>query len=360
MGAGLLMALVERVPKVPRWSFSLAQGFIGALVARSLSADSWAALGASWPYVLGGTAWGLVAGVLASLALLRLRILPGPSAFWCLSPGGAGVMVIMSGNYGADMRLVAFAQYYRVLMVSLMAVTVSAFFLSAPAGSQAQPPLNFFPAFDPAALAGTAAAVLLGCGLALLLPIPGGLLLLPMAMAVILKAVLHFQVTLPPWLLHPCYALIGWRIGLTFTKSILVSILRMMPALTAAILMMIAGCALYSLALWKGLGLTPLTAYLASCPGGLDAVTIIASSSGSAADLPFIMAMQAMRLLVVITSGPWLYSWLTSRCGFCQSAKNCAESPTSPPESPAGPPQAPSGPTAGGAPGPPEPPPAGR
>jgi hypothetical protein len=28
------------------------------------------------------------------------------------------------------------------------------------------------------------------------------------------------------------------------------------------------------------------------------------------------MAMQATRLLVVITSGPWLYSWLTRRYGF--------------------------------------------
>jgi uncharacterized membrane protein AbrB (regulator of aidB expression) len=59
---------------------------------------------------------------------------------------------------------------------------------------------------------------------------------------------------------------------------------------------------------------------LASCPGGLDAVTIIASSSGSAADLPFIMAMQAMRLVVVITSGPWLYSWLTRLYGFSKTS----------------------------------------
>jgi uncharacterized membrane protein AbrB (regulator of aidB expression) len=167
-------------------------------------------------------------------------------------------MVIMSGSYGADMRLVAFAQYYRVLLVSLLAVGVSAIWLAAPVG--AQPPLIIFPPFDPAGLAGTVAAVLLGWGLARSLPIPGGLLLLPMLMAVILKAAFGLPVTLPTWLLYPCYALIGWRIGLTFTKSILMAILRMIPSLTIAILMMVAGCALYSLVLWRGLGLSPLTA----------------------------------------------------------------------------------------------------
>jgi uncharacterized membrane protein AbrB (regulator of aidB expression) len=91
--------------------------------------------------------------------------------------------------------------------------------------------------------------------------------------------------------------------------------MKLIPALTAAITAMVGGCGLYSLVLWKGLGLSPLTSYLASCPGGIDAVTIIASGSG-AADLPFIMAMQAMRLLIVILGGPWLYSWLTKRYGF--------------------------------------------
>lgn len=324
MSAAVIMAgILERTPKIPAWSFLMAQGFIGALVARSLSAESWAALGSSWPFVFGGTLWGLGAGALSSLVLFRLKLLPGPSAFWCLSPGGAGVMVIMSGTYGADMRLVAFAQYYRVLLVSLMAITVSATWLAGPGGPA--PPTIFFPRIDPASLAVTVAAVLTGYGVARLVPIPGGLLLLPMFAAVLFSSVFHAPVTLPPWIMYPCYALVGWRIGLTFTRSILVAIFRLILPITAAILAMVIGCAIYSLVLWRGLGLSPLTAYLASCPGGLDAVTIIAS--GSDADLAFVMTMQAMRLLVVILSGPWLYSWLTRRYGFqrVDSSKSASE-----------------------------------
>jgi hypothetical protein len=47
-----------------------------------------------------------------------------------------------------------------------------------------------------------------------------------------------------------------------------------------------------------------LTAYLATSPGGADAVAIIAASSR--VDLPFVMAMQIVRLLVALLVGPTL------------------------------------------------------
>jgi membrane AbrB-like protein len=51
-------------------------------------------------------------------------------------------------------------------------------------------------------------------------------------------------------------------------------------------------------------GVDPLTAYLATSPGGADSVAIIAASTK--VDLPFVMAMQAARLIVVILTGPSL------------------------------------------------------
>ncbi|MGO7675483.1 AbrB family transcriptional regulator, partial [Rhizobium ruizarguesonis] len=43
--------------------------------------------------------------------LTRWQVLPGTTAVWGSSPGGASAMVIMSEAYGADARLVAFMQY---------------------------------------------------------------------------------------------------------------------------------------------------------------------------------------------------------------------------------------------------------
>jgi len=47
-----------------------------------------------------------------------------------------------------------------------------------------------------------------------------------------------------------------------------------------------------------------VTAYLATSPGGLDAVAIIAASTKL--DMPFIMALQTARIVLVIAIGPYL------------------------------------------------------
>ncbi len=59
-------------------------------------------------------------------------------------------------------------------------------------------------------------------------------------------------------------------------------------------------------------GIDPLTAYLATSPGGADSVAIIAASSGQV-DLSFVMAMQTARLVVVLALGPFIARWLGRR-----------------------------------------------
>jgi hypothetical protein len=51
-------------------------------------------------------------------------------------------------------------------------------------------------------------------------------------------------------------------------------------------------------------GIDPLTAYLATSPGGSDSVAIITAST--TADVSFVMAMQTVRLLAVLFVGPAL------------------------------------------------------
>ena len=53
----------------------------------------------------------------------------------------------------------------------------------------------------------------------------------------------------------------------------------------------------------RALGIDPLTAYLATSPGGMDSVAIIAAASDSV-DLSFVMALQAARFLFVLIFGP--------------------------------------------------------
>ena len=127
-----------------------------------------------------------------------------------------------------------------------------------------------------------------------------GPLLLPLFIGAPLSTT-HIWRTLPPWLLAICYALVGWSIGLRFTRAIVLYAARQLPRIFASIFTLIAMCGGLGFALHEAAGTDPLTAYLATSPGGADAVAIIAASSP--VDVPFVMAMQIGRLLMVILIG---------------------------------------------------------
>jgi membrane AbrB-like protein len=119
-----------------------------------------------------------------------------------------------------------------------------------------------------------------------------------------LSATHLLTITLPPWLLAICYAMVGWAIGLRFTREAIIYAWKQLPIILASIFTLIAMCGCLAFALHEAAGTDPLTAYLATSPGGADAVAIIASSSR--VDLPFVMAMQIGRLLVALLVGPAL------------------------------------------------------
>ena len=86
-------------------------------------------------------------------------------------------------------------------------------------------------------------------------------------------------VTLPPWLLAGVYTVLGWTIGLGFTRAILMHAYRALPQVALSIFILMAVCAGLAFVLVRGAGIDPLTAYLATSPGGMDTVAIIAASS---------------------------------------------------------------------------------
>ena len=85
-------------------------------------------------------------------------------------------------------------------------------------------------------------------------------------------------------------------------RALLTSALRLLPRLLASALLLMALCALAAWLLVVHLHIDPLTAYLSTSPGGLDSVVLIAM--GSDADVPFVVAVQTLRLFVVILVGP--------------------------------------------------------
>jgi len=229
--------------------------------------------------------------------------LPGTTAVWGSSPGAATVMVLMSEGFGGDPRLVAYMQFLRVMLVALVASIVARLWVAP--GGLARAAIDWFPAVAALPLGETMALAVLGAIAGAKSRIPAGALLVPLFAGIALSCTHVMTITLPPWLMAGCYALVGWAIGLRFSRDIVIYAARVFPAIAASTLTLIALCGGLAVLLHLIVGTDPLTAYLATSPGGADSVAIIAAGS-SHVDVPFVMAMQMARFILVLLVGPAL------------------------------------------------------
>ncbi|HGV3453154.1 TPA: AbrB family transcriptional regulator, partial [Raoultella planticola] len=92
-------------------------------------------------------------------------------------------------------------------------------------------------------------------------------------------------------------------------KEIFLLALKTLPQIIASIIGLIVVCALLALGVTQVLPLDFMTAYLATSPGGLDTVAIIAA--GTRADMSFIMAMQTLRLFTILLTGPMMARFIS-------------------------------------------------
>ena len=82
---------------------------------------------------------------------------------------------------------------------------------------------------------------------------------------------------------------------------------RLLPFVLCSTVALVVACAGLG---WALAVLTPsdaLTAYLATTPGGIDSVAIVALESGTSA--PLVLAVQMLRLFAVVLAGSLVGRW---------------------------------------------------
>ena len=301
MVAGIVFGVSGTRLSVPRTPFVAAQAVVGALVSASITpaiaatfADHWLLFSA----VVGATLLGSAAlGWLIS----RLGVIDGATAIYGSSAGAAAAMVLQAEVNGADARIVAFMQYVRVLLVVMAAAFVARYWAGA-AGVH-PPGIGWAAPVDWRNLAIVAILAAFSQQLARLARVPAWGLLGPMVALSAAHAAGLVAIELPAWLLAAAYALIGWYIGLGFRREVLMHAWRALPVVAGAALCLMALCWALAWVLTRLANVDALTAYLATSPGGLDSVAIIAASTPQV-DLAFVLALQAVRLVFAIAFGP--------------------------------------------------------
>lgn len=303
MAAAIIFAASDRPLNVPALLFQFSQGVVGAMIARVIPASIFVEIGHDWPLFFACIFSVLVASSLLGWLLARFQVLPGSTAVWGSSPGAATAMVLMAGSFGADVRLVAFMQYLRVMIVALVATLVARVW-AADAPAPASPMFQLFTpiAWGPFALTLLMIVVLMWLGRRW--KIPAGPMLLNLIVGAVLQDTHLLEIELPPWLLTLAYAMVGWSIGLRFNRAILKYAAKALPRVLLSIASLVILCGGFAALLVHFAGIDPLTAYLATSPGGADSVAIIAASSH--VDMPFVMAMQTGRFMLVLICGPAL------------------------------------------------------
>ncbi|WP_412178810.1 AbrB family transcriptional regulator [Rhizobium sp. TRM96647] len=307
MFAGVVVAINGGTIRLPRVCFFGVQVVLAMMIAGMVSPNLIDTFLSRWPIFLAIVLSVIAMSTLSGWVIARMGILPGTTAIWGSSAGAASTMLVMGGAYGADIRLVAFMQYLRVVFVATLATLIGHF-----GGHQAMAErLPFFGPFDLQAFALTL-GIGVGAGiLGRLLRIPAGSFLTPFGIGALLSLTGTIHVELPPWLLASAFALLGWSIGLGFTRSILRHARRAFVPTVVSIVVLLAfsGLLAYLLVIW--LGIDPMTAYLATSPGGLDSIAVIAASSN--VDLSFVMALQTARLVIITLIGPLIARFVADR-----------------------------------------------
>lgn len=307
MLAGVIVGMNGGTIRLPRFGFFGVQVVLAMMIAGMVSPSLVGTFLSRWPLFMAIVLSVIAVSTLCGWIITRMGILPGTTAIWGSSAGAASTMLLMGGAYGADVRLVAFMQYMRVVVVATLATLIAHF-----GGHQAID--QGVPFFGPIDVVDFALTIGIGiaCGLfGQWLSIPAGAFLTPFAVGSIMSLTGTLHVELPQWLLAMSFALLGWNIGLGFTRSIVRHARRAFMPTILSIIALVTFSGLLAVFLVFALGVDPMTAYLATSPGGLDSVAVIAASSN--VDLSFVMALQTARLVIITIIGPVIARFVADR-----------------------------------------------
>lgn len=285
--------------RVPKRLHETAQGVAGCLIAHYMTPEIARSMVELWPAVLAFVLLTLLVAGLVGLAIGRLTTVGREEAIWGFLPGMAGTMITMNHERGVDSRLVAFMQLLRLMVVILVMTLVSRALVGGALHSPgAQAPVEG--ALQAGALL-TVAIALIGPLAARFLPfIPAAATLAPLMIAGVLQGTGWVDMALPNWLLVAAYLVLGAQVGLRFTPEIVRHAAGIFFPVLLGALGLMALCAVSGVALVTGVDF--LTGMLATVPGSIETIAIIAINSN--ADVSFIMTLQFIRLFAVVLIGP--------------------------------------------------------
>jgi membrane AbrB-like protein len=311
--------------QLPRPVYIAAQAVIGTALGAGFSPSTLLILPQHLAVFSFAVVFILLTSIFNGWILARGTRLDVATAFLGTMPGGAGEMAAMSDSLRADTRLVVVMQYTRLLLILgtlALLVPFLSHFSPAPRND------SVAPASSPAIFAWWKIGVLFLLALAGWLAgtrtrIPAGTFLVPAVLYLGLALIHLAPGRWPAPVFAAAYLIMGLQIGGRFHPSTLAAIRDIFLPVCGTTLLLLSGSFALAWFLAREMKLDPVSAYLAATPGGLDSVAAIATELHG--DTAIILTVHLVRLLCVLTLGPWLVrlcsGWMTPKPRSPSTAK---------------------------------------
>jgi len=312
LAVGFLAAIGGLVTgQVPPYVNRGSQAVLGVMIGASLSPAALRQVAEAAVPVTIVTASTVVLSLAAATLLAVVARLDRPTAVLGMIAGGSAAAVACAEDLRADARVVAAMQYLRVALIAATAPVLAGLLL-APAVPSGRSPAAHSPAWQlvtgPNQVAGlvlVAVVAFAGTAAAGRLRLPSAALLGPMVLAVTLTMTGTTTGFVPSGALRSALlTVIGLDVGLRFTRSAFSRLGRLLPLALACSVAVSLACGVLAWLLSTMAHIPLGDAYLATTPGGINAV--VATAAASHADISLISSVQSLRLFCVVLLAPLL------------------------------------------------------
>ena len=304
---------------MPSWSSTVGQAIIGVSIGALVEPSTLQELTGDGVPILAAGVVTLALSIASGWALARGARLSQATGVFAMIAGGASGITAIARELGADDRVVSVVQYVRVLLILVGMPIVATLVFHPPstgavlAGSSGSGSVGVEPWWTSLLYVAVCGAV--GAQLGRWLHIPAGVLLGPLAVAMLIGVFVEPRLDVgfgvPAWLMTCAFVLVGAQVGIRFTPAAIRSIARLLPLALGLIVAVIALSAGTGVLLARWTGQSALDGYLATTPGGLYAVLAVAVDSGS--DVTFVLTTQVIRLILMLAAAPILARMLRVR-----------------------------------------------
>jgi membrane AbrB-like protein len=298
-----------RVYSVP-YGRQMGQVIIGSAVGLYFTPPVVAALSTQFGAIALATLSAFLIGGLGALVMSRVSGVDGKSAFFASIPGGSMAMVVLAEHYGAAVAPVAVAHSLRVSLV-IIVVPFALTYGGVPMEFSAYRPQLGLDV--PVLIAWIGAGFLVG-EITERLRLHNGYLLMPIFMGAGLTAAGVELSAVPSWMIDFAQLMFGLVLGSRYERAFFARHRMFIPfALFNAVFILIAS-ALVGVAIAWGFGLPVATMIIATAPGGMGEMTIVAQALQIG--VPMVVAFHLIRIVVVNLGTQQIYTlamWLRGR-----------------------------------------------